>query len=540
MRKLFTTLLLSVITLTASAINWTYQTNPAEGNVESLKTVLVYFDEFFDISMDNDSYVTVTHNGNTLAAALDIVYAGPITYVSVELEEEATEAGAYTITIQQGAFTGHDRSYQNSYPLDKNIVLEYSISGNSGGGDTGGDDTNYTVTPAQGNVTEISEIKIAFSGYYDVAYDGDIAMPTITKNGEPYSADFYEDVDYIDSYLLEFDTPITEAGTYVVTIPANKIKLATYSNMSDYTAYSSPIVLTYTIGGGSASEPDFTYTVTPENNSTLEELSEVSMVFPNLTNVMPGYVTVTHNNEPMSTPAVEASCEGNVIKFSFTPALTSGNVEINIPAEGLFSEINGSEISNTEAIVLNYTLQSLPETEYTLEFCFSNPKPNAEGQISAEKSFTGMQFFCEGAGMSPADDLAEDVKVVMKEVNGDFETTATLSKTYGYQTTRSYFVAGFTNEPRYNGEYTITFPQGMIGDEAWLANHSTGISNKETVLRFTLIDGEDHTNGIEEVINDTTTANGVYNLMGVRVADRPENLPAGIYVYGGKKIVITK
>ncbi len=43
-----------------------------------------------------------------------------------------------------------------------------------------------------------------------------------------------------------------------------------------------------------------------------------------------------------------------------------------------------------------------------------------------------------------------------------------------------------------------------------------------------------------DVIFDTPTAvpDGVYNLMGIRVADRPEGLPSGLYIYGGRKLLV--
>ena len=44
--------------------------------------------------------------------------------------------------------------------------------------------------------------------------------------------------------------------------------------------------------------------------------------------------------------------------------------------------------------------------------------------------------------------------------------------------------------------------------------------------------------GIEEVVANADGDVEVYNLMGVKVADSPENLPAGLYLVNGRKVLV--
>ena len=46
-----------------------------------------------------------------------------------------------------------------------------------------------------------------------------------------------------------------------------------------------------------------------------------------------------------------------------------------------------------------------------------------------------------------------------------------------------------------------------------------------------------NTSAIEEISGDDEAVKVVYNLQGIRMAD-PENLPAGIYVINGKKVIV--
>lgn len=125
--------------------------------------------------------------------------------------------------------------------------------------------------------------------------------------------------------------------------------------------------------------------------------------------------------------------------------------------------------------------------EYDLKLAISSPRPNPEGQISAEKSLESIFFVCEEKDLA----AATGINVTLTEDNGSFSAKGSLRKTKGLNANYSYFYVSFGKEPAYNGMYTITIPKGAIGTEAWAQDPNSGRSNDEIKLSFELVDGAD-------------------------------------------------
>lgn len=70
----------------------------------------------------------------------------------------------------------------------------------------------------------------------------------------------------------------------------------------------------------------------------------------------------------------------------------------------------------------------------------------------------------------------------------DYRQTATLRNN---MPTIGNFKALFSSQPKYNGEYTLTIPQGVVGDAEWMENHEFGHANAAVNFTFTVIGGEE-------------------------------------------------
>lgn len=87
-----------------------------------------------------------------------------------------------------------------------------------------------------------------------------------------------------------------------------------------------------------------------------------------------------------------------------------------------------------------------------------------------------------------------------------------------------------------SNEYKLNIWQGCMGNKLWSEEeYSEGRSNPDTILTF------DPTKlapiGVESIISDVEATDApVYNLQGIRV--NKNQLPAGIYVQSGKKVVV--
>ncbi|MDE5870949.1 MAG: hypothetical protein K2H22_03240 [Muribaculaceae bacterium] len=146
--------------------------------------------------------------------------------------------------------------------------------------------------------------------------------------------------------------------------------------------------------------------------------------------------------------------------------------------------------------------------EYDLKLAISSPRPNADGQVSADKSLESIFFVCEEKDLVAA--TGSGIEVSLKEDNGSFSAKGRLRKTNGLNANYSYFYVSFGKEPSYSGMYTITIPKGAFGNEAWAQDNNCGRSNDEIELSFELIDGADHdTYSIEPVT--INPKEGAYN-----------------------------
>lgn len=77
--------------------------------------------------------------------------------------------------------------------------------------------------------------------------------------------------------------------------------------------------------------------------------------------------------------------------------------------------------------------------------------------------------------------------------------------------------------------------RGMFGDEEFISsNEESGVANEAVSMVIEVI-----ATGIDSV-GSGNEAKAVYNLHGVKVAESVDNLPAGIYVVDGKKVVVRK
>lgn len=50
-------------------------------------------------------------------------------------------------------------------------------------------------------------------------------------------------------------------------------------------------------------------------------------------------------------------------------------------------------------------------------------------------------------------------------------------------------------DPKYNGEYTLTIPQGVLGDAEWIENHEFGHANAAVDYKFTVVGGKEYVGG---------------------------------------------
>lgn len=360
-------------------------------------------------------------------------------------------------------------------------------------------DLSYTADPEEGVVDMLQTVTLTFPNVDEVEINSKDDL-TITRDGQVVPG-VTAKWKYPNKIQFVLGAEQTQPAIYHVNLPAYSI--SGYADLTDdgyqwINVNEQDIVLTYEIKGGA--QPgvfDWSYMVMPEEG-VVDEIREIQVFFPSIEEMdinSKSDIVLSHNGTPVDGVAVGIA--SNLLSIEPSDVLKdAGEYTLTFPA-GVFTGYgndNGDGYENIElnpeTITLTWTIEGeLPPVEADLTLGIATPKPNAEGQISAEKSLESIFFFCDQAGMAVAP--GTDANVTIEEVNGDFKASARLKKGSGLNSAYSYFMAAFGKEPTYNGQYVITIAEGAFGDAEWLANPATGHTNGELKLTFTLVDGAD-------------------------------------------------
>lgn len=537
MKQLFSSIACAVLTIApAYAIDFSNPVvTPAEGQIDTLKEITIEFPNLAELDINSSDAIYLIHNNDEVGGCkAKVSSAAPNTLVFTS-SEELTAPGEYVLIIGEGALCGFSDDYADMLDNPYEMYFTYNISGQ---GKSEGLNYDFTSSPACGVVTELSTITITFPNVFDLEFNSQKDI-TATKNGLKIDGVTMK-IDSSERLVVSFPEVQTGHGEYVVTIGEGA--LCAFDKDYNWLDNPEPIVLNYTIEG-EAETVDFTFIADPENGSTLSQLASVFIDFPNLSYIdnvldIPEMAITVDNVEldPSAYELVASDCYCQThISIKFLPALKSEenvNVRILFPAGSLHAtDMEGvADATNANPIEINYTLA--PAVAYDLTLSLNSPtKPNADGEISAEKQLDSFFFVANVAGLDvPA---GEGDNVVITQDNGSFTASARLQKAYGFDSACSYFSAPFRSEPTQNGGYTIVISKGAFGNEAWLSNHDFGQSNDEITLHFTLIDGIE--TGVESIVGESSEA-PVFNLQGIRMNGSLNELPEGLYIVNGKKV----
>lgn len=385
-------------------------------------------------------------------------------------------------------------------------ILAHAAQGDSGpaqSGETADGLFSYVITsPAEGDESFWS-IDIQFPGAAAVEYlpgwDERSSYVEFKKNGETYTHPYSIIGLYDNTLSLEpgGDEACSTSDRWEVTLRPGLFKLV---DAEENVLGENPLMEIVVTEGNPVSDLDFSFTCEPASSNPdassmmLTEVSEIKMTFPNLDTVTAdgeaAVLTLGDTTVEKSAYTLTADGTGNVLTIAFEPALTSAEdapLTVTLPAESLTGKKGDTTATNKAKVESRY-YTVVPAAAHDLTIDFYSPKPDAEGNLDINKSLAMAMFICDTpeikvkGGQKPV--------ITLKEVNGDFECTAELATLTGQVSGKSTFYASLT-QPVYNGEYTLTLPEGSIGDSRWRADHSMGHTNGEVVLRFNITGGEE-------------------------------------------------
>lgn len=356
----------------------TYSLDPADGEVESISTVTITFenaDNGLNYPAKNDLIslkYKAADNTETEYPVASLTMTAPYKSAKIRFGSDTshpldfTAPGTYTLTMKQGAFS----EYGNGANLSPEITAVYTIKGSS---DTNVLDT-YITEPVQGHtVGEMKQFSITFPESGEgLDWPIDVTGVTVTREGDDkiyYGANvvlsklktaiitFREKDAQSDGYTT-FRTP----GRYTVTIPAGVFALYENKDVRNKTIE---------VSFGIDDSLNFNYTLEPSADKAYSSLPQISVSAAGAINSIAlvtdaPKATFTHGETVISLDAKQQN--ETQITYSL-PAGTEadyGDWTLNIPAGSLSGiNTNGNTILNPDAITAVYTVKEPQQFAFT-------------------------------------------------------------------------------------------------------------------------------------------------------------------------------
>ncbi|MDE5877083.1 MAG: hypothetical protein K2H47_06270 [Muribaculaceae bacterium] len=393
--------------------------------------------------------------------------------------------------------------------------------------------TVTSVSPADGSVVcQLKQVVLQLDGVADegVEWQDGLQAPVYDASGEQVT--YVKGADSNNGYILRLSSPITEAGTYTIEVPAGAFYTPNWETMEwplppVEGTENDAFTLTYTV---EPMEPVAIEYTTPADESTLTRLSQVSV---ELSGGDPMFgiewksgvkaSIVNQDDEIMEeTATIRNMPTGYVMKLSST-ITTPGTYTITIPAGAMYA-INGDMMpvygtENKETYLTYTVVESEP-----VEFYGSDPE---NGSVVA---------LLEYVATSWTTDVESDVEeLFVTNENGETVTTAFL-----YIEGTECFLT-FEDLITDNGVYTIVIPRKTLFAFDSEGNRIIDNYNEEVILTYTVENNVGVTSIAEaaksiRVINGTVSVRGfenptveVYDLTGRRVNTASKLLP-GLYI----------
>ncbi len=347
-----------------------------------------------------------------------------------------------------------------------------------------------TFSPASGEVSELSTIVMSCDDL-DITGLSAVNFSEIEVKKDGKSFCFLKTQESYTSVALTITlkTTATDPGTYTIDIPAGSFEFETYKG--EYYDNEIPYTLTYTINKV-VGEYGIEFTTEPEEGSTVKSLSSVTLKADPAKYESIAMLDPTQKFEVIKGTKVitEASCSGSGLDWTFTldePIEQKGSYSILLP-EWSFSFVpkgGSSAVECEEAYKLSFDVLPDPKpVVYDLEVYGSKPGNGSEIDLennpftvfvytSAPTFNVDPEYFYPRPG--------KDAKIKVEANDGSWSQEMPLKFSMAFS-----LWSEFTT-PRYDGEYTLTVPEGSYGDEEWLNDPATGHTNKEYKTVFNVI-----------------------------------------------------
>lgn len=320
--------------------------NPADGaEVQWLDNLHLTFDQ--ELTRCDGVYTLTNAEGKVIRTGN--LQAGATTAeANIIFSPRMESAGQYTLTIAAGAVAAGDAT-------NEEIVLHYNVIGRN-------TFLPLTITPENGTEVEsLDHIFLTFAQYAVNNVSTDVLNVTNAEGEVVATATMYDNYNKTSDRLpgstendvvVQLSQTLTDAGTYTIVIPENKITQYIPST------YNPEITLTYTISGTDTPEPPvdpeepeedpyatFTCTsATPADGDTLSRLDVVTLNFPDIVSAITkkqGFNVLNANGEVVTTGSLDwVNYPGAMLTFTLAnPITTAGTYTFTLDEKIIWNSL---------------------------------------------------------------------------------------------------------------------------------------------------------------------------------------------------------
>ncbi len=449
-----------------------------------------------------------------------------------------TTDGKYKLTIAAGSFKSED---VDPIYISPELTASYIIGAEKT------NMTNYTLTPAPGDVESISSVTIDFpdTGLMGLNMNADVSGVKLVGNTGSVNNTVYkvyakQAIAGSSNYTLTFnyenstvDQPLTilEPGEYTLTIPAN-----TFSEFfSNPVVGNNEIVARFTIkkNGGPVSRPN----VSPAAGE-VTSLSAITFSFGGneVNNLQKESawenITLTDrsDNTVYKCESVTVNASTSSAVATFATIKKSGEYLLTVPAGAFSGYTSAGRLSNDGFNIL-YTIPAPTGTDDLLNVTFESEETIVESIQHITFTFPDA---AEGLKYPFASSVTSDITLAYTpsaNLNADEEVYHPI----GAQLSNGNTVTiTFSEALTATGTYKLTIPAGVFEEE------NNPSSTNALIERTYSIDIR---NGVDSIIAGNNSTFTVISLQGVTLlsdasAEEVADLPAGIYIINGHKVII--
>lgn len=526
-------------TIPAGAITGTfiYEADPVAGPVDELSTVTLTFPGFNEIEINSKDDIKALYKGQEISTCKVSNPYGSNRLVFT-FTPAFTEAGNVELYIPAGSILGYDEDY-NDTDLGNEIHVLYEVGNTAGTGNF-----DYEADPAEGNVTSLTVVNVTFPNFEEIDINSKDDIKVL-YNGEPVSCDIKVAPIFSNNLCFIFEPSFTQLGELELYIPAGSI--CGYDEEYNETDLGKDISLKYNIVTPAApvvydltitkGTPQFKTSsadgvITPDINMDLFALrSPVAGL-----NAADG-ATVTFASEDgtYSESAVlrfNMQSDGGAfgtftqfkVVFNEIPSV-NGTYHITIP-QGSFGDAawladHQTGHSNPE-IILEYILEGFADVQgpaYNLVPTEVTPTPDTTVKELTTIVLTfGERVYDTQTGT-----------IVLSNIENRYSVTPSVSVRGSVVT----LTIPENEAPTAYGTYSLSIERGRFCDNTYAETMEEGSLNGALFYSWTV----NQNVGVGTIGAEDAEA-PVYNIMGVKVAESLKELPAGIYVQGGRKVIV--